>query len=84
MWQILVHSGIVAAVFALLMPLRVGLVHIAVLAGVMGTLYVSENTLALGSKWCSYCLIYSVVYILDPYWAPLFDKSAGRKDKKKK
>jgi hypothetical protein len=71
MYQILIHSGIVAFVFVLLMPPRVALVHVAVLAFVMTTLFVTEGTLALGSKWCSYCLIYSVAYIADPYWAPL-------------
>ena len=82
MYQILIHSGIVAIVFALLMPLRVSIVHILVLAGVMTTLYVTENTLALGSKWCSYCLIYSVVYIVDPYWAPLFGGEEVSRKKK--
>mmetsp|Transcript_19928 Transcript_19928/g.28647 ORF Transcript_19928/g.28647 Transcript_19928/m.28647 type:complete len:231 (-) Transcript_19928:181-873(-) len=71
MYQILIHSGIVALVFFVLMPLRVGLLHISILGAVMTTLYVTEGTLTLGSKWCSYCLIYSVFYILDPYWAPL-------------
>jgi hypothetical protein len=70
MYQILIHSGIVAFVFLLLMPLRVALLHVAVLAFVMTLLYSTEGTLALGSKWCSYCLVYSIMYILDPYWAP--------------
>ena len=70
MWQILVHAGIVAVVFVALMPPRFAAVHVLTLAGVMSYLYATESTLALGSKWCSYCLIYSVVYILDPYWAP--------------
>jgi hypothetical protein len=70
MYQILIHSGIVAFVFLLLMPLRVGIIHVVVLAFVMSLLYTTEGTLALGSKWCSYCLIYSIMYIVDPYWAP--------------
>ena len=69
-YQILIHSGIVAVVFALLMPLSVAIGHCVTLGGVMTFLLVTENTLALGSKWCSYCLIYSVVYLLAPYWAP--------------
>ena len=80
MYQILIHSGIVAVVFLALMPTRVALMHVAILGGVMFTLYTTENTLALGSKWCSYCLIYSIAYILDPYWAPLFgEKTVSRK-----
>jgi len=65
------HSGLVAYDFVILMPAsesNVGLVHNLVLACVVGTLFLTEGTMQLGSKWCTYCLIYSVVYILDPLW----------------
>ncbi len=80
-YQIFIHSGIVALVFLLLMPLRVGLIHVGVLAFVMSLLYTTEGTLALGSKWCSYCLVYSIMYLIDPYWAPATPK--GQVDAKK-
>ena len=70
MYQILIVSGLVGVVFAILMPTRVAIVHCVVLLFVMTTLYTTEGTLALGSKWCSYCLVYSIVYLADPYWAP--------------
>ena len=70
MYQILIHSGIVAVVFAALMPAAVAIAHILTLASVMTFLIVTESTLALGSKWCSYCLVYSFVYLAAPYWAP--------------
>ena len=44
--------------------------HIATLAAVMSFLYFTEGTLALGSKWCTYCLIYSAVYASEPVWGP--------------
>ena len=65
-YQILIHTGIVAVVFAALMPSMVAVMHIVTLGCVMTLLITTENTLALGSKWCSYCL----VYLLAPYWAP--------------
>jgi hypothetical protein len=69
-YQILIHTGIVAAVFVAMMPSVVALAHVATLGAVMTFLFKTENTLALGSKWCSYCLIYSFVYLAAPYWAP--------------
>jgi len=62
------HSGLVAYVFTLVMPPYMALVHNLVLACVVGTLAATEGTIQLGSKWCTYCLIYSVVYILEPLW----------------
>lgn len=47
-WQIVIHSGLVAALFALLMPPVIALLHISCLAAVMGFLFVSEGTLAMG------------------------------------
>lgn len=69
-YQILIHSGLVAVVFLALMPSIVAMTHVATLAAVMTFLVATESTLALGSKWCSYCLVYSLVYLLAPYWAP--------------
>jgi len=65
------HSGLVAYDFCAVMPPRMALMHNLVLAGVVGTLAATEGTIQLGSKWCAYCLIYSVVYCLDPLWYPL-------------
>jgi len=31
-------------------------------------LWSTEGTLALGSKWCTYCLIYSVLFLAAPLW----------------
>ena len=59
------HSGLVAFVFTLVMPRKVCLVHNSVLACVVGTLLVTEGRMDLGSKWCTYCIIYSFVYIKD-------------------
>jgi hypothetical protein len=39
-------------------------------ACVVSFLYATERTLALGSKWCTYCLIFSLSYALDPLWGP--------------
>lgn len=64
----MIHVGFVMLVFAVLMPLRVGIVHNLVLGSVMTFLYHHDGTLALGSKWCSYCLVYSVAYLSSPYW----------------
>lgn len=78
-YQILIHTGIVAVVFLAMMPAVVAWTHVLTLAAVMTLLITTENTLALGSKWCSYCLVYSVVYLLAPYWAP----RPAMKEKKK-
>jgi hypothetical protein len=45
--------------------------HIVPLWCVMSTLILTEGTLMFGSKWCTYCLIYSVIYIAEPLWLPL-------------
>jgi hypothetical protein len=50
------------------MPGRVAFVHLATLATVVSTLIFTEGRMDLGSKWCTYCLIYSVVYIAEPLW----------------
>ena len=65
------HSGLVAYDFYRLMPAtesNVGLVHNFILGCVVSTLLITEGTMQLGSKWCTYCMIYSVVYIADPLW----------------
>jgi len=31
-------------------------------------LYATERTLALGSKWCTYCLFYSAIFLAAPLW----------------
>jgi len=66
-----VHSGIVAMGFSLVgMQGRVLAAHLIPLACVVATLWITEGRMDFGSKWCSYCLIYSAVYILEPVWLP--------------
>lgn len=67
-YQILIHVGVIMLFFYFVMPFRVGVAHITILGGVMTYLYHHDGTLALGSRWCSYCLIYSVAYLTSPYW----------------
>jgi len=66
----LLHSGLVAFDFWLLMrddtPML--LAHLLPLYAVIGTLAYTEGTIMLGSKWCTYCLLYCFVYIADPLW----------------
>lgn len=63
------------------MPERsVLLAHLFTFGGVIGTLFFTEGTLALGSKWCTYCLIFSLVYATDPLWGP----GPGKRAKAKK
>ena len=70
-WQVLCVSGLVAFDFWLLIDeFSVMLVHVLALASVMSFLWATEGTLALGSKWCTYCLIYSFVYVSEPLWGP--------------
>ena len=59
------HSGLVAFVMYLLLPKKVSNVHNFVLLCVVLTLLITEGRMDLGSKWCSYCLIYSFVYLND-------------------
>jgi hypothetical protein len=66
--HILAHVSVIMLFFCLVMPKRVGLVHCLVLGGVMAFLYGHDGSLALGSKWCSYCLVYSIAYLSSPYW----------------
>ena len=35
---------------------------------VITILWTTEGTLALGSKWCTYCLIYSILFLAAPLW----------------
>ena len=35
---------------------------------VITILWTTEGTLALGSKWCTYCLIYSILFLAAPCW----------------
>ena len=37
--------------------------------GVITFLWSTEGTLALGSKWCTYCTIYAAVFLSEPFWA---------------
>ena len=69
-WQILVHSGIVAMFFLLLMPFRVAFAHVGLFGCVISYLYMTEGTLALGSKWCTYCMVYGLFYVFEPLWMP--------------
>jgi hypothetical protein len=70
-WQTLVVAGHVTLDFVLTMPERsVRYAHICTFFSVIATLWYTEGTLALGSKWCTYCLIFSLVYATDPWWGP--------------
>jgi hypothetical protein len=66
----LLHSGIVTIVFYIVMKndKRVLLAHIIPLYMIILFLFITEGNLMLGSKWCWYCLIYSIIYIADPIW----------------
>ena len=66
----LLHSGLVAFDFWLLMrdDIRVLLAHLVPLYSVIATLALTEGTIMLGSKWCTYCLIYCFVYLSEPLW----------------
>mmetsp|Transcript_23802 Transcript_23802/g.34751 ORF Transcript_23802/g.34751 Transcript_23802/m.34751 type:complete len:260 (+) Transcript_23802:83-862(+) len=69
--EVLVVVAVVAADFWLTMPeISVRLAHIVVFLSVVSTLWFTEGTLAVGSKWCTYCLIFSFVYATDPIWGP--------------
>ena len=69
--QVLVVVAVVSLDFYLTMPeTSVCVAHIAVFLSVVSTLYFTEGTLAVGSKWCTYCLIFSIVYATDPIWGP--------------
>jgi len=60
----------VSIIFWMIMHTRVFLVHIATLTCVVSFQAITEGTIGLGSKWCTYCLIYSAVYLADPLWMP--------------
>ena len=73
--------GVTTTFFWLLMPKKVAAVHTVTFWSVVGTLWVTEGTLALGSKWCTYCLVFSFIYISDGF---LWDGGGeGGKVKKK-
>jgi len=64
---------------------RVKVAHTVTFWSVVGTLYFTEGTLALGSKWCTYCLIFSFVYLTDHFWnVPEVIKKSKKKSKKAK
>ena len=72
-WQAgaVLHSGLVAWGFNLIgMKGRVLLAHQIPLALVVTTLWLTEGRMDFGSKWCSYCLVYSFVYAAEPLWLP--------------
>ena len=66
----LMHSGLVSFVFYILMKndKKILLAHIIPLYSVIMFLFITEGTIILGSKWCWYCLIYSIVYLSEPMW----------------
>jgi len=70
-WQVLIVVAVVCLDFVLIVPEKSVLVaHVGVFLCVVYTLWATEGTLALGSKWCTYCLIFSAVYTLEPFWGP--------------
>lgn len=58
----------VSVLFWMLMPSRVFWVHVGTLSCVVSFQAITEGTIGLGSKWCTYCLVYSGVYLADPIW----------------
>lgn len=75
-----VLSGAHVAFFMYLeMPSRVFNVHLLTLACVIGFQAITEGTVGLGSKWCTYCLVYSAVYCADPLWMP--SEEVGKREK---
>ena len=67
--HVLVVVAITTIFYWLLMDSwRVKVAHTVTFWSVVGGLWLTEGTLALGSKWCTYCLIFSVVYLTDPWW----------------
>ena len=64
------HSGLVAFGFYYFCNMRGAVLyaHLIPLAGVVSFLWITEGRMDFGSKWCSYCLIYSLVYACEPLW----------------
>lgn len=76
-WHVLIVVAIVALDFYLTMPeASVRNMHIGTFFSVVSFLYITEGTLAVGSKWCTYCLIFSAVYCSEPLWGPPASKTA--------
>ena len=74
----LLHSGMVSFVFWILMKddWKMLLAHIIPLYSVVLFLFITEGNIVLGSKWCWYCLVYSLVYLFEPLWnKPIYNKS---------
>jgi hypothetical protein len=70
-WQVLIVICIQCLDFLLVIPeFSVCVVHIGTFLSVVSFLWLTEGTLSLGSKWCTYCLIFSAIYALDPLWGP--------------
>lgn len=66
------HSGLVAFGFYYFCNMRGAVLkaHLIPLGCVVAFLWITEGRMDFGSKWCSYCLIYSLVYICEPWWYP--------------
>ena len=80
--EVLAVVAVVTCDFWLTMPEKsVAFAHSFVFLSVVSTLYFTEGTLAVGSKWCTYCLIFSLVYLSDPLWGPGPDIDAKLKGK---
>lgn len=62
-WQVLVVVAVQCLDFVLVMPeVVVWGAHIFTFLSVVSFLWITEGDLALGSKWCTYCLLFSGVY----------------------
>ena len=66
------HSGLVAFGFYYFCQMKgpVLYAHVIPLGCVVTFLWITEGRMDFGSKWCSYCLIYSLVYVCEPWWYP--------------
>jgi len=82
-WQVLIVVAVVALDFYLTMPeASVRNMHIGTFFSVVSFLWFTEGTLAVGSKWCTYCLIFTAVYCSEPLWGPPASKMEAEQEKK--
>lgn len=70
-WQVLIVVVIQCIDFLVVIPeFSVRVAHLGSFLSVVSFLWFTEGSLALGSKWCTYCLIFSATYASEPLWGP--------------
>eukprot|EP00729_Bicosta_minor_P010771 gene10771-17360_t len=79
------HSGLVMLGFPYFCGMKgpVLWAHVLPLCGVVSFLWYTEGRMDFGSKWCTYCLVYSLVYIAEPLWYPNGAEAVGDKKPKR-